>query len=695
MGESQSLTLSDEIYEFLSNFRDENGRYRYREQVRDILAYEVKTYRIYFDDLKYSNINLAREFMEHPYDTLDAAKDAVLRLASVEKPLEAEKLSKDDIYVEIVGDDVGYTVKLRDISSKYIGKLITVRGLLVKVSQIYSIPTIAVYQCPGYREPIRFVRKRISEGLEPENILGKSIKIKQCKLVKEETKFTDIQYARIQERPDELPPGQIPRFLDVILEKPLIDKAYPGDFVKIIGVLDIIPREGKRRTEEYEFRLIANHIESKGKEAFEVRLSRNDEKEIRKKASEPGFYQKLIRSFAPSIYGYDDIKEALLLSLIGGEDKILPDGTRIRGRIHILLVGDPGVAKSQLLKYVAMVAPKGIYTSGRGSTAAGLTAAVLKEAGGGMSLEAGAVVLADMGVCAIDEIDKMRPEDRVALHEAMEQQTVSISKGGIIATLNARTTIIAAANPVDGVYNPYKPLVENVNLPVTLLSRFDLILLVRDEFNEEKDRRLIEHMIKARTSGEPYRDTFDIDFLRKFIAYASKIRVELTDEASKELMNYFMNMRRIASTSEESKVVPITPRQFEALIRLAEASAKAHLRDKVSVEDAKIAIKLMDLYLRSAALDVSTQQPDVSIIMTGVPAKRASKLATVLNVLRMLEKERGGEPVSEDEWIEKVITTTHIKDTNEIIEIIEKLKNASIIYEPTPGHYKTVRGATL
>ncbi len=686
---TEELSVGERIIKFFKEYKDENDRYKYIESIDILPALEEKVIKINFDELFLYDRELAQYLANRPFDFIDAAKHAVMEILKIEKPLDAMDISVENIYIAIEGEEPGYSIKLRNISSKYIGKLVTIQGLLVKVSQIYSVPIKAVYKCENCEELVEVSRKNISEKLEKPRCPGKRSRF--CRLIKEKTIFTDIQYARVQERPDELPPGQIPRFLDIIFDKSMVDKAYPGDFVKIVGILDIRSRERRDRM-EFDFILIGNYVESREKEAFEVIITKKEEEEIKRASREEEFYDKLIRSFAPSIYGYRDVKEALLLSLIGGEDKELKDGTKIRGKIHILLVGDPGLAKSQLLKYAASIAPKGIYTSGRGSTAAGLTAAVIKDAGGGMSLEAGAVVLADMGICAIDEIDKMRNEDRVALHEAMEQMTVSISKGGIIATLNARTTIIAAANPVDGVFNPYKSLSANINLPITLISRFDLIHTIRDELSEERDRRLTEHMILARETEIPYEDTFDVDFMRKFIAYTRRFKVKMTKKAFQILQEYFINMRRKAGMSEDITAIPLTPRQFEALLRLAEASAKAHLREKATEEDARIAIHQMNIYLQQAAMDMITQQVDVTQIMTGKPARRASKVSTILNVLKELIAGKEGEAVSEEEWINNVIKKTQIKNRDEILEIIEKLRQNGVIYEPMPSFYRIVRG---
>jgi len=670
------------FFNFYTNFIS-RGEYKYRERIKILPDLDNKILYIDFNDLVIYDGDLAITLSENPKILIKAAREAAYETLKIERPTEAVYIDKDEIYIALRGEDVGYGVKLREISSRYIGKLISIQGLLVKLSQLYSTPVKAVFRCGycGYLKETE--REFMGEPIKKPKWCDRENKRREFILVKENTIFTDVQYARIQERPDELPPGQIPRFLDIYLESPMIEKAYPGEYVRIIGILDIKAAGG--RDKGYEFVLIANSIESLGKESIEVSLTKRDEEELKRMARDPSFYRKVLKSFAPSIYGYEKIKEALLLAIIGAEDKILPDGTKIRGKIHVLLVGDPGVAKSQLLKYAALLAPKGLYTSGRGSTAAGLTAAVLREPKGGMSLEAGAVVLADMGVCAIDEIDKMKPEDRVALHEAMEQLTVSISKGGIIATLNARTTILAAANPRHGRYNPNLMFNENVNLPTTLISRFDIIHVMRDIPDLDRDEKLIRHMVDARVGETVYEDIFDITFLKKYIIYAKRIKVSFEDEALEKLMNFYKNMR--AKYSAEQETVTITPRQFEAFLRIAEASARAHLRNRVTIEDAEIAIEQMKRFLQTVAIDIETGEIDVTLIATGQPGRKASRVETIKMKLEELQRERGWEPIPKEEWIQKVISETHIKDVGVVETIIERLEREGVIYQPYPNKY--------
>jgi replicative DNA helicase Mcm len=369
--------------------------------------------------------------------------------------------------------------------------------------------------------------------------------------------------------------------------------------------------------------------------------------------------------------------------LFGGVSKTLPDLT-IRGELNVLIVGDPGTAKSMLLQYVSRVAPRGLYTSGRGTTAAGLTAAVIREKGGGMSLEAGALVLADKGVACIDEMDKMRPEDRVAIHEAMEQHTVSVAKGGIVATLNARTAILAAANPALGRYEPHRTVSENISLPVTILSRFDIIFVIRDVPNKETDSKMSEHILeihrKGMTSVEP---PISLDLLRKYISYAKGIKPVLTQDALKRLNDFYLAMRS-ASEAEDSPVA-ITARQLEALVRTSEARARAALRKDVTAEDAEAAVAIMKRSLEEVGIDMSSYKMDIDIIMTGKPKSVRDRLQIVLTTLISMERQTG--------IVERTSLLTDLETENKISRgeaerLIGQLLREGTIYEPREGYLK-------
>ena len=344
-------------------------------------------------------------------------------------------------------------------------------------------------------------------------------------------------------------------------------------------------------------------------------------------------------------------------------------------------------AKSQLLQYVSRIAPRGLYTSGRGTTAAGLTAAVLREKTGGMVLEAGALVLADKGIACIDELDKMRPDDRVAIHEALEQQTVSVAKGGIVATLNARASVLAAANPALGRYEPHKNINENINLPVTILSRFDLIFLVKDLPEPENDTRMSDHILSLhKTRHTPEEAPFPPDFLRKYISYAKRIVPVLTAEAVKELQDFYLKMR---NTTGKEAAVAITPRQLEGLVRISEARARAFLRDEVTVEDAKSAVKIMSYALYDVGVDVKTGKIDIDTIMTGKPATVRDSLGRVMSIVAELERETG--TVDEKILTAAIVEREKVTD-GEARRFVGQLIKEGMIYSPKEGKLKRTSG---
>ena len=396
----------------------------------------------------------------------------------------------------------------------------------------------------------------------------------------------------------------------------------------------------------------------------------------------------MIGSFAPHIRGHEIFKEAILLLIVGSTQRALSDGSKVRGDINVFLVGDPGTAKSEMLKFCSRIAPRGLYTSGRGSTAAGLTAAVVRDTSGIFMLEAGAVVLGDQGLVCIDEFDKMRPEDRSALHEVMEQQSASIAKGGIVATLNARTSILAAANPMFGKYDPFKNLTENVNLPIPLLTRFDLVFVVRDIPGEEKDRQIAQHIISQHgTSGTDTTSLIDVDILTKYLAYAKRIDPALTKEAETKIMEFYLKMRSIEG-EEKEKMITITPRQLEGLIRLATARARLLLKNQVEGDDADRAIFLFNKMLENSGIDVNTGKVDIGVLQ-GRPRSEISKMDAFVEAIRSLEGPNKT-PVLEQDLIDEVEKSEKFKDEDDIRRYIQKMQQGAVIYEPKPGYWNTV-----
>ncbi len=679
---TEELETIDPQERFQELFKTE----KYRQRISQMAVAGKTSLIVDFEDVLIFDQRLAEELLEKPDEYLKHANNAAYAQLQTEDPEYAEKIADKQETATVRLVRLLEAQQLRKLGSDHIGKLVMVEGIVVRSTPMRPMVMRATFKC-----------KRCGE-ITPINQTGQFLKAPfvcsnpSCMakglfdFVQEESTFIDSQDLRMQERPEDLPPGQLPRTLHIkLIGSEIVDVARPGDHISIVGtvraVSPTLPRVGKLRT--FILHVEANSIEVLGKEPEIALPSPEEEEKIHALAKDPWIHRKIMTSIAPSIYGYDHIKESIMYLLFGGVPKNLPDIT-IRGEMNALLIGDPGTAKSQLLQYVARIAPRGLYTSGRGTTAAGLTAAVLREKGGGMSLEAGALVLADKGIACIDEMDKMRPEDRVAIHEAMEQHTVSVAKGGIVATLNARTAILAAANPALGRYEPHRTVAENISLPVTILSRFDLIFVLRDVPNKEADGKMSEHILEMHRKGlSPVEPPITSDMLRKYISYAKGIKPVLTQEALQRLKDFYLAMR-LASESEGSPVA-ITARQLESLVRIAEARARASLRKEVLAEDAEAAVTIMKRSLEEVGIDLSSYKIDIDLIMTGKPKSVRDKLQTVLSTLMEMEKETG---IVEKTALLNELETKYTIPIGEAERLIGQLLREGTIYEPKEGYLK-------
>jgi len=660
---------------------------KYRQRISQMAVAGRTSLIADFEDLLIFDQRLAEELRERPDEHLKHACNAAYAQLQTEDPEYAERMAEKEEAVTVRIVRLLETAQLRKLGSDHIGKLVMVEGIIVRSTPVRPMVMRAAFKCKRCGEVTlidqtgQFLKAPFA-CKNPSCVGAKRL----FDFVQEESTFIDSQELRMQERPEDLPPGQLPRALHVkLVGSEIVDVARPGDHVSIVGIIravsSTLPGVGKLRT--FMLHVETNSIEVLGKEPEITLPSPEDEEKILELAKDPWIHRKIINSIAPSIYGYDHIKEAIMYLLFGGVPKSLPDIT-IRGEMNALLVGDPGTAKSQLLLYVTRIAPRGLYTSGRGTTAAGLTAAVLREKGGGMSLEAGALVLADKGIACIDEIDKMRPEDRVAIHEAMEQHTVSVAKGGIVATLNARTAVLAAANPALGRYEPHRTIADNISLPVTILSRFDLIFVLRDVPNKELDDKMSEHILEIHRKGlSPVEPPIASELLRKYISYAKGIKPVLTEEALRRLKDFYLAMRS-ASESEGSPVA-ITARQLESLVRTAEARARVALRKEIMAEDAEAAISIMKRSLEEVGIDVTSYKFDIDILMTGKPKSVRDKLQTALSTLIEMERDTG--------MVDKISLLNELEAKYKIPidegeRLLGQLLREGTIYEPQGGYVK-------
>ncbi|NVO65776.1 minichromosome maintenance protein MCM [Methanofollis tationis] len=698
MSDRQQTEVTDVVSDWETFLK---RQYNKRERVE--LAKEFPHKRSFYID--YRNLEafgkrglaLADQLIAKPEKVMGDVKDALVRLGVIEE--------KDRSSIHIRFTNLTRKTAIRDIRSNQINTFVSVEGILRKTTEVRPRVTSAVFKCLECGQITPPYPQKYGKFQEPFRLCATCQKKTPLELVPEKSDFVDAQKLRIQESPEGLRGGEQPQTLDVDVTDDLTGDSAPGDRVIINGILRSFQRvNAGTKSTLFDIYLECNAIEVAEKEFEEVNISEEDEAAIRELSRDPKIYSKIPRSIAPTIYGNDDVKEAVALQLFGGIPKEMPDGSRLRGDIHVLLVGDPGIAKSQLLRYIVQLSPRGIYTSGKSSTSAGLTATAVKDdfGDGRWTLEAGALVLADMGMAAVDELDKMDKEDRSSLHEAMEQQSISVAKAGITATLRSRCALLGAANPKMGRFDEYAPIAEQINMPPSLLSRFDLIFIMTDKPDSARDMAIADHILKAHSVGEliekrkrmpmegvtdeyiqrelkPVTPDIDPLLFRKYIAYAKRNCFPTIQPAAREkLRDYYLSLRNLADTN---KPVPVTARQLEALVRLGEASARVRLSPTIELEDADRVIKIVDTCLRQVAYDAESGSFDIDKWTTGVSKRQRDIIRTVKEIIRDVGGDDGSANL--EQVIEEMIRQGFTKDKVE--GTIKMLKNQGEVIEPRPG----------
>lgn len=644
-----------------------------------------------WQELELSNIELADYVTDHAYECIPLGETLLRKEYFHQSAVDSDV---DPVCIRITELPRDKKIPINKLRYNFNGHLISVSGMVRKLSAVSTYMSAACFRCQACNH-VWVVQQDTIYVSKPNVCPNECCKgsYGSIRIDRQLSQYRDYQDGEIQESPEGLTGGKQPQSVRFVMRGDITSKLTVGAKVVLNGILRM---EDKKDSDEYSvtsFVVEVNSIEAEDEDMDEIHLTEEDEERVRELSQSPTILQDIASSIAPSIYGFDSVKLAMALQLVGGTQVHAGDGTTKRGDIHILLIGDPGTAKSQMLRSAYEIASRSIITSGKSASAAGLTATAARQTDGRWTVEAGALVLADGGLACVDELDKMRDDDRAALHSAMEDQKIYFAKAGMTMTLRTKCSLLAAANPKYGRFDEDQPFTDQIELPPSLISRFDLIFVITDIPDPDKDEAICNHILNNHTIGqikeaEGYKGKMDLERvsqslvgidpkipledLRHYIAYARKLKPVLTKEADQILKDSFKKIRGTYSKSE--KVLGITFRQMDGYIRLATASAKLHLRDDVLAEDAEVAVSIIEQYLDSIANQSGIS--DIDVIETSL----AKKDRIVMAAVKDYYAETGLSEISLDELM-SALTAQGYSD-RQVKSAVKKLEKVHEIFRP-------------
>lgn len=674
-----SKTLIKRFYGFFEEYK--------KKEIKKAVHEGADALLISFFDISEYDIELGDYILAYPKDSIALMEETLKQFYEDDETINYLKIRFTSL-------PVTEQYMIRDIRSEHLGKLVIIEGLVRRKSDVRPRLQYLEYLCISPDCPYSQEKLKIPQSEE------KAKTIKTCPRCKSPVEvmnkiLIDSQNLVLEEIPEQLDTAaDQPKRINVLLQNDLVSpfkdaKTNPGSQVYVIGIVEEVPLVTKTGVESINYDIVinGNFINLTKDDMSEIIISSEEEKQIKELSARDDVVEKLVANMAPSIHGNNRIKEAIMLQLFGGAGGTKGDGVKTRASIHMLLLGDPGAAKSQMLKAATRIAPKSTFVSGKSATAAGLTATVMKdELTNGWALEAGAMVLASGGLCAIDELDKMSDEDTSAMHEALEQQTISIAKANIRATLRCETTVLGAANPKFGRFDPYGDIAKQINFPPALISRFDLIFILRDIPDRKKDDLIANHILQSHRDKTKSITELSPDFIKKYLAYTQNLKPILTQAAITKIKDFYVSIRNAAGEEDQGvqKSVPITARQLEAIVRLAEAYAKIKLDNIVREEYAELAIDMLMYCLKKIGIDPKTGALDIDRLTTGVTTSTRNMYKTIQQIIERLSTEK---PKVTLEDILESAEKLKIKK-GDVEKTLTKLKQEGIIFEPRRNEYK-------